>query len=343
MQRNETINDKWARIFGIPAVALFHTLVMPAPQKVQGNFLLYFCIGLVVTTVIWEANRFLVIRFRRRYPLYSDTPKRIGMQFVVNLSLSAILMLGICSLLCSSLTGMEFSLKNVIPNLISGLSLTLVISIIYECVYFFGRWKDSIVEAENLKRENLRFQFETLKSQVNPHFLFNSLNTLTSLIEEEPSQAVNFVQHLSQVYRYVLLSRERELIPLEEEIGFIRSYLFLLEIRFGSNLKSRIDIPQEQLKRMLPPLAVQLLVENAIKHNVVSGEHPLTLTIGINRNGQLVVENSLHKKQVVEASSGFGLKNIINRYKLLGSSGVEIASGQDRFSVALPLLQPALA
>lgn len=337
--RQEKLNDKWARIIGIPGVGLLLHFTLhdrPDAAAIIPSWT-QTIITMVVTAIIWEFNRSIVLFFRKKFPGHSKTARRILLQFGSSLAGSAALLL-LISMLIGLFIPACWNRNMMLINLASGIAATLLITTIYECVYFFQKWRDSIIETENLKRENLRFQFEALKSQVNPHFLFNSLNTLTSLIEEDPKNAVQFVQHLSQVYRYVLTTRDKNLIPLDEEIGFIRSYVFLLEMRFGNNFTVHIDIPEQHAQQQLPPLALQLLVENAIKHNVVSAESPLRLTITVNRKGQLFVENNIRRKQSVETSSGFGLRNIVNRYKLLGRNDIEISDDQYRFSVALPLL-----
>lgn len=334
----EKIKDLGVRIISVPAVALFFTLVLNSDADPHLGFWSRFLVSNICTVTVWEANRFMVILFRSRYPEVRQTVKRLLLQMATSMVLSTILMIGLCRIIYAVTTGNEPSFQQTQVNVIAGLIATFFISMIYECFYFFSKWNQSLLEAEKLKRENIRFQFESLKSQVNPHFLFNSLNTLASLIEEEPKNAVQFVQHLSQVYRYVLATRERDLVSLTEEVQFIRSYLYLLRMRFGNNLQVDINIPQNKEQHQLPPLALQLLVENAIKHNIVAAEQPLVLRIRVDKRGHLEVENSLQKKQHVEPSSGFGLKNIIKRYQLLGRSDVEISAANDHFTVALPLL-----
>lgn len=340
----EKINDLWVRVFGVPGLAVILTFALPCADEEANPYWLRFLVSAGCTFIVWETNRYLTIYFRNRFPDLRHTAQRLLYQMGSGMLISALLIYGMCWAVFISLMHRTPSQDDAFGNILVGLIATLVISVIYECFYFFSKWKTSLLEAEKLKRENIRFQFESLKSQVNPHFLFNSLNTLTSLIEEEPKNAVQFVQHLSHVYRYVLTTREKDLVLLQEEVQFIRSYLYLLHMRFGNNLRAEINIPEECRQKQLPPLALQLLVENAIKHNIVAAEQPLELHIRIDKRGHLEVENSLQKKQHVEPGSGFGLKNIIKRYQLLGRSDVEISAADNYFTVALPLLhtQPAL-
>jgi LytS/YehU family sensor histidine kinase len=180
-------------------------------------------------------------------------------------------------------------------------------------------------------------QYESLKSQVNPHFLFNSLNALTNLVYEDPDKAAKFIKQLSQVYRYVLDTRAKELVPLEEELQFLKSYLYLQEIRFDGNLK--IYLKLDATKGHVAPLALQLLVENAIKHNVVSHDEPLAIHL-YEQEGFVVVENVINKKMLLgEESSGLGLENIKQRYTFLSNQPVVITDSDGKFTVKLPLVE----
>lgn len=212
---------------------------------------------------------------------------------------------------------------------------TIVISSFLHAREFFLFWRKAIVEAEQLKRESITARYESLRSQVNPHFLFNTLNALTSLVYEDQDKAVKFIKQLSEVYRYVLDTRDKEVVSLDEERKFIDSYLFLEQIRFGSKLNLQVEL--EGVKSMVAPLVLQMLIENAIKHNIVSEENPLTIHI-YEADGYIVVENNLQKKSVLrEESPGIGLENISKRYEFLSDKKVEIIQ-HDKFIVKLPII-----
>lgn len=215
----------------------------------------------------------------------------------------------------------------------------LALSGLYVGMTLFQRWKQTMLQAEEFKRSSLIAQNEALKQQIDPHFLFNSLNTLTALIEKEPRVAVDFVQQLSGVYRYVLHSREREAVELASEIEFVQSYCFLLQMRFGENLRVRFDVPPDVQMARVPPLAVQLCVENAVKHNVVSRRNPLEILISTTSN-TITVRNTLQRKYQAETSMHTGLQNIRHRYRLLTEQAVEIQETEHEFLVHLPLLPP---
>jgi sensor histidine kinase YesM len=221
----------------------------------------------------------------------------------------------------------------VIPSLI----ITFIISLTLHSREFLIQWRKSAVDAERLKKESVAAQYESLKSQVNPHFLFNSLNALTNLVYEDQDKAAKFIKQLSEVYRYVLDTREKEVVPIEDELRFLESYFFLQKIRFGENLK--IENQLRAGSTMLAPLALQLLVENAIKHNVVSIDDPLTIKL-YHEPDFIVMENSLQKKITLgEKSNGMGIDNIKRRYQFLTTKEVLVVETTEKFIVKLPIIE----
>ena len=176
-----------------------------------------------------------------------------------------------------------------------------------------------------------------LKTQVNPHFLFNNLNTLSAVIPDNPGQAIDFVQQLSKVYRHILEVRDEQSIFLRQELDVLRAYAFLLKTRFGSNLDITIHVEEENLQQKIAPLSLQILMENAIKHNIVSSARPLRIDVYADQ-GRVVVRNNLQKKQQLIESTGLGLDNIRNRYRLLGNRQVEVEEGPLNFTVFIPLI-----
>lgn len=192
-----------------------------------------------------------------------------------------------------------------------------------------------------LKTENVRSQFEILRQQVNPHFLFNSLSTLRSMVRSKDPKSEEFVLRLSEIYRQLLAKRQFDTVPLKEELEFVNDYLFMLSSRFGAALKIIIDIPEESLLFRVPTFSLQLLLENCIKHNVISAEKPLEIKLFAS-SGFVTIENHVQPKQTEAEHSGYGLENLIQRYKLLGfaENGVFVFSDDDVFRVRLKLLEP---
>ncbi len=199
-----------------------------------------------------------------------------------------------------------------------------------------------IQEANTLREANAKAQFEILKQQINPHFLFNALSTLKSLIRIQDPNAETFVLSLSDVYRKLLQRREKELIQLGDEMEIVNAYLFMQGLRFENNLIVEINIPIDAISCYLPPFALQLLIENTIKHNIISQRKPLYVRIYVDENQNIVVENSLQPKKNVEDSTGWGLNNLIEHYEIFSKKKIEIRETESLFSVALPLLKSEL-
>jgi sensor histidine kinase YesM len=218
-----------------------------------------------------------------------------------------------------------------------GIGFTLVITLIFHAFYFYKELQQSRIKEQKIIARSAIAQFDALKNQLDPHFLFNSLNVLVSLIEENPEAAVNFTTSLSKVYRYVLEQRGKQLVGIEEELAFARTYIGLLKMRFEDSLE--IDIPETVSNPQLQmvPLSLQLLIENAVKHNIISSGKPLKLSI-YERGEVLVVENNLQEKQVLGNSTGVGLNNIASRYALLTFDKMTIEKSAHSFKVNLPLL-----
>ncbi len=205
--------------------------------------------------------------------------------------------------------------------------------------WYMKRREQHLKKVQQLQQEKIQFQFQVLRAQVNPHFLFNSFNTLISYIEEEPTLAVDYVEQLSAFFRNIVNYRDHDVISLGEEIGILKTYFYLQQKRYGSHLKLNIQVTEEDKKLIfIPPLILQLLIENAIKHNAVSKETPLTINVFIENKKQLVIKNNINPKITREPGAGMGLQNIVNRYNLLSKEQVKIVNDGVEFTVILPIL-----
>jgi ligand-binding sensor domain-containing protein len=208
-------------------------------------------------------------------------------------------------------------------------------------VFLFVKWREhEVKKGADLKRKNLEFQLENLKTQINPHFLFNSFNTLIAIIEEDQNLAMEYVENLSDFYRSTLKYKDVDLISLRDEIELISSFIFLLTQRHGKNLRVSINISEEDYNQLIPPLTLQLLIENAVKHNVVSREDPLFVEIFMNENHQLSVRNNLQRRDESVVSTQIGLKNISSRFKILGGKPAEIVVTDKFYQVTMNLFKP---
>lgn len=211
-------------------------------------------------------------------------------------------------------------------------------ALFFALLFLYLKWRDENSRKINaLKNEKLLFQFETLRNQVNPHFLFNSFNTLISIIDTDKEDAIEYVQKLSDFFRDVVSNKDKNFISLRKELELAETYFYLQKKRFGKNLSLDIKIASQDWEKELPPMVLQLLIENAIKHNAVSSETPLYITIKSN-DGNLEVINNKNEKRNKEPSTGTGLPNIINRYKLQTNKTVVVKESENNFSVTLPLI-----
>lgn len=226
---------------------------------------------------------------------------------------------------------------NALAYYLFGLTITVIISLLFHAIYFYKALSEKKVEEQTFVAKTETAKFETLKSQIDPHFLFNSLNVLTSLISENPKQAERFTTKLSQVYRYVLEQKNKDIVSIEEELRFAKTYMELLKMRFEDALT--FDIPEKLSNPdyKIIPLSLQLLLENTIKHNAVSEENPLNVVIKED-NGYLVVSNNYNPKTSLDRGTKVGLRNIEDRYKLITLKRVAIENTGKEFKVALPLL-----
>lgn len=198
------------------------------------------------------------------------------------------------------------------------------------------------LENEKLRTESLQSQFESLKNQMSPHFLFNTLTALKSLIRESPDLADQYVNHLAQVLRYTLQSNEKKTVTLREEMEFTDSYLFLIKMRYGTNLTIETGIQEKYMNFELPPLTIQTLLENAVKHNEISNRRPLVITIKSDKNAELMVRNPIQSKLTPEEGTGIGLTNLSKQFRLLGERDIQIVQENNEFTVIIPLIKPVI-
>lgn len=222
--------------------------------------------------------------------------------------------------------------------LLTAVALAPIVTTMWESDNMLRKWKASLAEKETLEQLAIRQEFNTLKHQINPHFLFNCFNTLSSLITYDPQRAETFLNELSKVYRYLLQQNEHSLSTVQQEVRFIHSYLKLLQTRYGSAIEYDISVDKKYDDYLLPSLSLQLLVENAVKHNALSKGQPLQLDIFTTEGNKLVVNNNLQPRSVPAASHGIGLENIRNKYGLLRQQGFQVVRDAKNFTVALPLI-----
>lgn len=227
-------------------------------------------------------------------------------------------------------------------NFMVAITITFIVILSIYLVHFYKAYKDSQIQEQKVIAGTASAQFESLKNQIDPHFLFNSLNVLSSLIEENPENAQKFTTSLSKIYRYVLEQKDKELVSVAEEIAFAKTYMNLLKMRFENSITFELPEGFNNEEAKVVPLSLQLLLENCIKHNIVSESKPLHIKIYI-ENNQLVVENNLQKKEVLSDRKGVGLQNIVNRYAILTQRKVLVEDTDKSFKILVPILTKQIA
>ena len=304
-----------------------------------------FLFAFTVSFLIFSVNVSAILYLRKKAFKSAWTIKHYAWELLIT-SINAGIIASIIYL--SFLFFLEFpeaSTSDIFDHVLISMLINVVMVSILEGIYLLRLWKQSIVESEKHKTEaekwqkaNIQTKYESLKNQVNPHFLFNSLSVLSSLIPKSQEKAVEFVAHFSKIYRYVLENRDKTAIELGEELEFIRSYIFLQKIRYGKRLWVNINIDPEKIHDLVLPISMQLLVENAIKHNEISDSKPLTITIQTS-DGYLEVINNLQKIHTQEKSTMIGLTNIRERYELVTDQPTEFTIRKDTYIARLPLLK----
>jgi len=231
----------------------------------------------------------------------------------------------------------QFFAEERISNYYIAMIITIVITFSLHLFHFYKKYQENRVKQQKIIAGTASAKFETLKNQIDPHFLFNSLNVLSSLIEENPESAQKFTTSLSKVYRYVLEQKDKELVSIEEELTFAKTYMNLLKMRFENSVFYELPKTVSSPDARVVPLSLQLLLENTVKHNIVSQEQPLHIRI-FEEGGYLVVQNDYQKKEVLQDRKGVGLQNIISRYAIISSRQVIIEQTEKHFTVKLPVL-----
>lgn len=299
------------------------------------NIILFFT-SFILITISWEflrqVNRWLNVVF----PFERSISQRIALQLLIGVLFSLSIRFLIYEF-GEPYLPIKLDKLFVASTWILYVMVSTGMNTIFFTRYFIDRWKDTLVNAERLEKEKAQVQFDNLKNQLNPHFLFNALTSLNSLIAENPTLASQFLQHMSKVYRYVLENKEKNFVGLETELDFIRNYVFLAETRFEDALKIKFDISDAAREKAIVPVTLQILIENALKHNVAETSRPLTIEIST-LGDYLIVSNNLQPRKIVETSNKQGLENLKSLYRFLTDKPVEIEQGDERFSVKIPLL-----
>lgn len=313
----------------------YHTLSGPEDflQRIFFGTLLSFIASLFIAF-----PDLLLIRYLNRHaPWGKKTVKRIIVELILVVLLGVVVSIGL-TMLSNAIGRYRDDLSRVLlNNAVIFVVVNILLAVILEGWSFFAESRHAKAVAKNLREEISRIKFEILKNQINPHFMFNSLNVLSGLIGVDDKKAQEFIDEFSQIYRYVLETIEQPVSTLGRELGFIRSYLFLQKIRYGDCLSWTVNVPGELLPLLVPPLSLQTLLENAIKHNIINPDKPLNIEIFAEAK-TLVVKNNIQPKISAPVSTGVGLKNLTKRYALISKQEPAFFVDAGHYIAKLPLI-----
>lgn len=331
----------WCFLLSMPFIAFAYCSVMYGHRLLEEwrpwlyGYLVIYVMGYGSWRLHYWYNTFL----RRKFPGIEQTRWRVLFKFLTYILIMSPSVLAILFVFdFFHIAGYRMQPGDSAGALLIGLSTNIIFESLYEAVYIIEKYKEAILEKEMLEQMTLEQEFTNLKEKVNPHFLFNCFNTLSSLIPENKLLAEQFLDDLSKVYRYLLRSNEDGMSTVENEVKFIQSYFQLMNIRHGEALNVNLQIDKKYYPYLLPSLSLQLLVENAVKHNVVSKQSPLSIELFTTEGKQLVVNNNLNRKIQKENSTRIGLRNIESKYKLMNQEGFQVVEGEQNFMVVLPLI-----
>lgn len=299
-------------------------------------------LGLLLSTIagfMITIPDLIVIDFlNRKFPWNRRVLPRAGLQFSFAIVFAVIAAATITAISHSLGPYKEGMVRIIWLNALIASVVNLIVMAILEALLYFDESNQAKNKAELLERELFRIRFEVLKNQINPHFMFNSLNVLSGLVDKDVEKAQVFIGEFAHIYRYVLETIEKQVVTLDEELGFVRSYIYLQQIRYGEAIQLTVNVPAEILKLLMPPLSLQLVLENAIKHNIISSTQPLSIEILYNSKW-LVVRNNIQSKVSAVKSTGVGQKNLTKRYMMITNQVPEFNVSNNDYIVKLPLIE----
>jgi len=338
-------DDRWLILTGIPVITVVITTLIFGTEMFKNELIPCLSIAAIFTIAYWLTFRELIIQYHKRFSDYTFNKKRL---------------LYVISRFSFAYIGVKFGVGYIINYFhpehvsfydnnklgylnseISELMMIALVFFIYEGIYYFNKSRLIEIEKNKLEKITAEQRLDTLKNQVNPHFLFNSLNTVVTMIPEEPELAITFIQKLSKTYRNILEFRNEKLITIKQELSALDSYIYLLKTRFQGKIHIYNSIHEKHLQQFILPISLQILIENAVKHNITSKAKPLKIELSSNET-HIIVKNNLQRKTQKYNSTKLGLANISSRYKLLAHKEIEVIEDDHFFCVKLPIIKNIL-
>jgi len=328
--------EKKIMLIGIPLVGFILNFIFY--DGILGYFSIENIINLFITILVtginWMGCRYIVVKLWNNYPWHIQPVKHILIEiptvlgFTIGMNFTVFYIFSIFEYKRVNYTELWQSTSIII------LLVSFIISL-HEAMFFYFQWKENFNKSLSLEKANIKAEYDALKNQINPHFLFNNLNTLTTYVEDN-SIAINYIQNLSDFLRYTLDLKEYDIKTLKDELYIAKKYIYLQKSRFGNNLIVKIDIEDKYLSNKLPSMSLQMTIDNAIKHNIISKDKPLTINIFIENESYIVIENILQKRYDA-ISTNQGLQNLKKRYAFISEKDIIIIDDKDKFIVKLPL------
>lgn len=334
-------NDKWVRWIGIPlSVLLANLIYLKEHEYDPRRYVGWSLFGMVYVALVWKVIVWWLLFVRQRYADIQQTRLRILITFAGYLVIGTTFQLLFVWLIDKTgIAPIPVTPSLYVVHLITGFVCILLVGAIYEGIYYLQKYRVAVQESEAVKKAGLQSQFDSLKNRVNPHFLFNALTSLSVLISEDRLKAGLFVDELSSVYRYLLQAGQRPFVTLADELTFLTSFRYLLDARFGSKLRWEITIDDHLAERFLPPLTLQLLIENALQHNRLLADQPLTLSIRTTPDGYLEVSNPIQRKKMTISTHQGELIRLAAHFAMLDLPQPVIKDDGKQFVVRLQLVE----
>ena len=335
------VNDIGFRLILIPAFGIIIPLITGMINDQNFNnwqVKLSFLYTIMIALLIWQGNRYLHFSLRSYFDWINKPLQKVAVLMLsiifYTVPISILLLVGWYKVFTHDLVNWTVISESTLIILVAVVFITHV----YETVFMVKESESEMIRSEQLERARAEAELEALKNQIDPHFIFNSLNTLSHLIEERPAKAKQFNDNLADVYRYILQNKARDLVLLRDEIEFLQSYFHLLKIRFENAVQLELHLAEDLDIHLIPPISLQLLAENAIKHNEFSALTPLVLSVTMTGD-ELIVKNKINKKELRKESSRIGLQNLKERYKLITQKEIQITTEDGEFIIRLPILK----
>jgi len=334
------LNDKTMRLIGIPffgiaipnVTGLFGSLSFRDPSYWLGY--LYF---IALAFLIWQGNRYLLFRTRKRFTWFDKPIEKLILLFMNNIFFTSPLTIAWLCLWYRTAGFATIKWDSILIVTLVNVICVLFVTHVYETVFMVKEQQGEQLKNAQLSKSKAEAELEALRSQIDPHFMFNSLNSLSYLITSDPSKAILFTENLADVYRYILAQKDQSLVLLEDEFIFMDKYMQLVMLRFGQAIQiKRFFNGSTEKEFLIPPISAFVALENAVKHNEISEQKPLQLELHIDDNS-LVVLNNLQPKRSIQHSSHIGLRNLDERFKIITGKGIEITKDNKSFRVVMPL------